>query len=194
MLFYVDKKGKTVIVPEAVQLVPLFGELSEQDMLYVILRTDYFSIFHQYPENERQKKAQGWVYGMNSINPERNPKVVKAIAEYERIQYDEKRHLLNVIINKMKQYELLYQNEQNPETSDRYLKSLINTQLIVDKYKSEIALNIQAETTIKGNKRKSLVEIMQSNQALYDLRMKAQDHIKKVTITNDLPESKENIS
>lgn len=186
MLFYTDKTGKILLHKEVYQIVPEFKKLKDKEMLYVILSTDYFAMFHQYPPRERKQKAKRWIFGNDQINIEADPKIRSAIEQYQRIQYDEKRHSLDVFLNKKTQLEIAYQNEENPERSDKYLTAIQNVQKVIDRYKDEIAASIHTAAILKGGKEKSLLEIMASNGSLYDMRAAAVEKNKNIHIENQL--------
>lgn len=186
MLFYTDKKGKVVLHKEVYDFVPEFKKLDEKEMLYVILSTDYFALFHQYPPNERKLKAKRWVYGNDKINFDTNHKIIEAIKLYSRIQYDEKRHSINVFLEKKSKLEIAFQNEENPEKSTKYLDALQNVQKVIDRYKSEITIDLQTAAILKGGKKKSLIEVMASNGKLYDIRQQALEKTRKIKIENKL--------
>lgn len=191
MLFYVDRTGKILLHSDVYRVEPFFRELKEKDMIYVILRTDYFSQFHKYPEMDRKRKAKGWVYGMDAPDPEQKPEIRKAIELYEDLQFDDKRHLLRVLQNKKRKFELIFQQEEIPSKADKLLDSINKIQKAIDETQKEIITQTQAEPVLKGKKKMSLIEKLRDNKKLAEMRKEAVKKLKDVEIINELPTNSE---
>lgn len=194
MLFYTDKEGKILLHPEVVKLVPEFRELDEQQIRYMVLSTDYFALFHQYPKVERKRKAKGWVYGRGAMDPELDDHLKECIEIYDSLQFNEKQHMLDILVTKKYKYELLYQHEEDPGKSSILLKAIQDTQAAIDRYRLEVITNMQSQAVLKGGKTKSLLEIMQSNRQLSDLRKKAASERADRDISNEMQTAKEHIA
>jgi hypothetical protein len=196
MLFYTDKEGKVILHPDAYKVCPEFKVLNEKDMLYVILFTDYYSHFAQFPEMERKKKARGWVYGMKAEDPQKRPEIREAIELYNDLQFDEDRHLYRVYQNKMRNLQLLYQNETDPDRSDKYLKAIENLKKSMADLHRQISSNTRVEYVLKGDKKMSFLEKLRKKKKYAEMIKERREKLASITIKNETnkgSEGKENI-
>lgn len=194
MLFYTDKKGKVILHKDVYKIVPSFKELTDDEMLYVILSTDYYSIYHQYPEKDRKRKSKRWVYGKDAIDPETSPKVRKAIDNYNAIQYDEKRHTLEVYRKKRTIFEIQFENELDPERASKLMKSISEIQKMIDSLHHEITTLMQTKEILQGDKEMSLIERMRQNKELSEIRETAFEKQANLILENNLEFSKDNVA
>jgi len=89
-LFYVDTKNNAVLHPEVVKLCPSFSALSEKEILYVVLFADYNSIYKQFPEHERKRKAMWHAFDENEYELIESPRILDAVQDYTSLQYSPK--------------------------------------------------------------------------------------------------------
>jgi hypothetical protein len=187
MLFYLDRQNKIALHKDAYKVNPSFRKLTDDQMRYVILLTDYSSQFNQYPESERKQKSRGWVFGKGAENPEGDPKVRQAIIDYDNLQYDENRQLYRVYQKKMTSYQILYQNEADPQKSDKYLISIQNLQKAMNILHREIMTNVQANYVLKGKLKMSFLEHLRANKKLAAMRSEQEEKLEGIHIKNEMP-------
>jgi hypothetical protein len=192
MLFYVDAKGKEILHPDAYKVNPNFKKLKDDEMRYVILATDYFSQFNQWPEVERKKKARGWVFGMDAKDPEDNPLVKQAIDEYNDLQFDQERQLFRVYQNKMRNLQILYQNESNPEKSDKYLASIEKLKKVMTELQRDISANTKINFVVKGGKGLTFLELLRRNKKYAEMQQERRNTLNKIDMKNKLEEHGKN--
>jgi len=91
-LFYIDSRKNVVLHSEIVKLCPSFIALSEKEVLYLVLAFDYNSIYKQYPEHERKRKAMWHAFEDNVPGLIESPpdRILAAIEDYISLQYNPK--------------------------------------------------------------------------------------------------------
>lgn len=93
-VFKLKNKNSTILYSDAYKICPELKVLSEKELLYIILSVDYDSPSHQFPEEERMRRAKRQVYGEIEESPENTPKIKKAIEFYKSLQYDPRRETI----------------------------------------------------------------------------------------------------
>jgi len=190
-LFYLDKANKVALCKEAYQVIPEFKKLSDDEMRFVILYTDYDSPFKQWPDKERKSKAQRWVFGEKAKDPEKDPKIRKAIEQFNELQFDDNRELYRTYQRKMTNFQLLYQNEEDPVKSDKYLIAIKNLRVEMNALHREIITNAQTEHVLKGNRKMSFLEKLRANKKLAEMRSTQAEKLGKINLMNELPTNNE---
>lgn len=94
MLFKIDRKNNLILNRDAVKLCPELKSLSDDELMFVVLSQDYQAPSHQFPEEERIRRAKRQVYGETTESPENTPKIKKAIEFYRSLQYDSRRETI----------------------------------------------------------------------------------------------------
>ena len=90
MLFYVDTNSNLVLHPEVVKLCPTLSVLNNDEMLFVVLFTDYHSPYKQYPEHERKRRAMQHAFSDNEYDLIESDRIQIAIKDYTSLQYSPK--------------------------------------------------------------------------------------------------------
>src|SRR5688572_12879309 len=103
-LFSTNKKRTIIIRPEAMQLAPEFSYLDQKEMMCVILAYDYHSIYRQFPEDERKRRAKAHVFGHEQDNFFSQAKVIKAVEKYRGLQYNPIRNQLMAFKKRLDYY------------------------------------------------------------------------------------------
>jgi len=169
-LFSIAKNNKVILRPECVKLCTEFSFLTEKEMLCVILAYDYWSIYRQFPEDERQRRARAHVFGNESEKIFLQPKIQRAVEAYKSLQYDPRREqiasyerkltMLNAIIDTVTEDEL------------KKLKDVITTSKDIRKAIEEIQVELYHEeensvTETDENIKLSFLEKLQNNKNRY---------------------------
>lgn len=105
-LFRINAQKKILLDKEAIKLVPELKNLKQDQILYLILAYDYNSKYHQWPEEERKRKACHEVYGTTEKDPESSKLMRKAIDGYIGLQYNQKVETIKAYTNKMRRLDL----------------------------------------------------------------------------------------
>lgn len=168
-LFAIDKKGKILLRPESTKLCAEFAYLSEKDILCIILAFDHYSIYRQFPEDERKRRARAHVFGSDQEFFFDAAKIKKAVHAYKSLQYDHRRNQIITYKRKLDMINLVM------ETSDaddlKLLKDIITSSKELRKAISEIEQEInqeeEEEMMDEGNMKLSFLERAQANRKNY---------------------------
>lgn len=167
-VFKIHKKNNVILYPDAYKICPELKNLSEKELLYVCLCIDYDAPSHQFPEEERMRRAKRQVYGEIEESPEKTPKIKRAIEFYRSLQYDSRRE---TIIKYQSKIEQLGQQILNATTA----KEISDIDVAIDKL-MERCKKIQNEidsdeatsnVQIKGGGKLSFIEKWQKNRSAY---------------------------
>ncbi len=178
-LFTINKKGSIIIHPEAMQLSPDFAYLSDKEMLSIVLAYDHYSIYRQFPEDERKRRARAHVFGHENSELFEAPKIQKAVEAYKELQYDPIRNQIVTLRRKLDNINMLLD-----KVDDDDLKKVKEVMAVAAEYRKNIKeweeeLNKQEEQGLQEDKDKtklSFLEKLQSNQARYrELKKKQGD-------------------
>jgi hypothetical protein len=163
-LFYIDEKNNAILHRDCVNLCPELSVLTEEEVLFIILVYDYHSIYRQFPEEDRIRKAMIHVYNDNNPKLMQRDVIKSAISAYKSLQYSPKIELAAKYQDKIDSLLLKLEGEDNPTT-------LKNIQLVIKSLRTdiialenEIADEVQKEGVVKGQKELSWLEKMQRNQ------------------------------
>ncbi len=168
-LFYIDEKNNAILHPDCVKLEPMFAELSEKEMLYIILAYDYHSMYRQFPERDRIRRAMFHVFGELRPKMEKDDKILLAIEKYRGLQYDPTIELTNKFQKRI-EAELSKLDEDGGSTT-----AAKNSLALISELRAQMR-NIQNEVIektlekgkIKGDKTISFLEELKKNKKLYD--------------------------
>lgn len=168
MLFQLDKKNQIILRPEAIQLVPAFKKLDSDEMLFVILFMDYHSPYHQFPDRERLEKSLRHVYKTRNKKIEKHVK--DACNEYASLQYDERR--VTIEIYQQKIHALQSRLEATEEEKDiiSYMNAIDKLQAKCEDLQRQINFDEQANAVLYGREGKSMIELLQENKKLSEMR------------------------
>jgi hypothetical protein len=100
-LIGVNKAGNTILRPECIKLWPELAFLSGQEMLAIILSYDYYSLYRQYSQDERERRARIHVFKGEREGLFKEPKIIKASMMYRSLQYDPRREQIIVYNRKL---------------------------------------------------------------------------------------------
>lgn len=89
LLFRIDNKG-IFLHPDAIKLEPSLGKLPSEDLLYIVLRYDYFSPYGQMNESQRALSSSRRCFD-NDDFVKHDRRLKKEIECYNGLQYDIRR-------------------------------------------------------------------------------------------------------
>lgn len=171
-LFSINKKGTAILRSEALKLAPEFAYLDEKEVLSIILAYDYHSIYRQFPEDERKRRAKAHVFGIKNEDLFEQEKIVSAIEQYKKLQYD-------IRVNQIMTLKRTLERENNKldylgSNSSKELKEILSNCKELRKAIAEIEdeLNredeMDAEAEKEGKLKLSFLERLQTNIDKYN--------------------------
>lgn len=181
-IFQLNSKGTVVLHNDAYKLCPELKNLTEEELLYVILAYDYKSPYHNFPEEERIRKAKRQIWKTKDYEFEDVEYIDNAIEFYKSLQYDIDQEILRNYQEKIDQLNArLQKTDANAE-----IKSIISVIDIMEKKIADIQEKLDKDNEIninlKGNIKLSLLERMQRSRELYEKR---RNYIKDKNISVD---------
>jgi len=167
-LFFIDSDNNAVLHPEVVKLSPELGVLSEEEILFIILVYDYYSIYRQFNEDDRIRKAMIHVWNDNNPKILQSPKVIRAIEAYRSLQYNPK-------VEQVKRYQMKIDQMIDTIEAETSVTAIKNAREIISGLRKEI-LELENEVAdyarkhgkVKGGMQLSWLENLKENRALYN--------------------------
>ena len=166
-LFYVDTKNNAVLHPEVVKLCPSFSALSEKEILYVVLFADYNSIYKQFPEHERRRKAMWHAFDENEYELIESPRILDAVQDYTALQYSPKIETINKYQKKIDEMLKLFEIDNNAASVEKIDKAIGILRKRINDMQAEVLSDTISDGVLKGGKIKSFLEKAMSNQKHY---------------------------
>ncbi len=166
-LFKLDRENKVILHPHIIQLCGEFQVLSQQELLYVILRTDYNSIFSQFTEDERIRRSSYHSFG-DYIDLESKPKIRAAVSAYNSLQYSPKQEQARVYQNKINQLLEDLMTETSAKAIRENMDATEKLRAGIRELEQEIIEAYQEENVrLVGGGERSFLEKCLANKALY---------------------------
>jgi len=169
MLFQLDRESKAIIHPEILKFVSEFSVLNNSEMLFVILATDYCSIFAQFTEDERIRRSCYHIWGDYFPDIEKRPKVAAAMQAYNSLQYSPKIEQARVYQNKINQ--LLEELITLPSNGKAIKDNMDATEKLragIRELEQEVVEMYQEENRIVGGGERTFLEKIMKNKAYYE--------------------------
>jgi hypothetical protein len=167
MLISIDAKKNQILHPEVLKLCDSFAALTEKEMLAVVLYADYSSIYKQFPEHERKRKAIFHAFDDNVPGFFEKGYVQSAVNDYMSLQYNPKIELI-------KRYQKTidsFTETMEIDSSPTFVKKTIDTVAALRKSISDLENEVDEQTlndgVIKGNMQLSHLERIMSNKKHY---------------------------
>ncbi len=168
LLFFIDERNNLVLRPDCAKLCPELSVLNEKDLLMIILIYDNYSIFRQWPEAERKRKAMVMVYGEN-VSEIFDKQIVKnAILSYQSLQYDPKIELQSTYQRKIDKMLELMEEDDSPTSNKKTLETIDLFRKAIRELEEEVAKSAVDKGQIKGGHELSLLEDMMRNQKYFN--------------------------
>lgn len=166
-LFYVDEKNATILRPSCYKLCPELSMLEEKDILFIVLSTDYHSIYRQFPEHERIKKAMFHAYDKYDSAILEKTSIRIGIEAYKSLQYDRKIEFADRLQKKIDNILDIIEGEDNAKSITDKLKTIDDLRRTIKGLENEITESILNKGQIKGDQDLSWLEELQSNRKYY---------------------------
>lgn len=166
-LICIDHKTNQILHPEVMKLVDSFAMLDEKEMLYVVLFTDYNSIYKQFPEHERRRRAMWHAFNENEDELIGSQKILRAIEDYKSLQYNPKEELITRFQKKIDSFLELLDEDSSPTSVQNITKAINTLRDNIRDLQYEIDEKYRADGQIKGNRELSYLEKLKSNQKQY---------------------------
>lgn len=166
-LFYIDEDRLAVLRPDCVKLCPSLSVLDENEILLIILVYDYHSMFRQWPEPERIRKAMIHVYGESIHGLLDEPKMKQAIEDYKSLQYDPRQEQINRLNTKVMEMYNKLDEDQGPSATKAIIQSIqtLNDQIkSLEQEQTNVIIN---RGVLKGGASLSFLEDIMKSQKYY---------------------------
>lgn len=164
LLFYIDTRNNTVLHPEVVKLCPSFQTLSEKEILFIVLAYDYCSIYKQFPEHERKRKAMFHAFEDNEDDLINSPRIKMAIQDYMSLQYNPNIEAARVFQQKADKILLQLQADDAPSSIIKLDGAFETMQKRIRALETEVDDKTISDGVIKGKMTLSYLEKLMSNQ------------------------------
>ena len=168
MLFLLNKRNQIILRPEALKLVPAFKNLTKEESLFMILFMDYNSPYHQLPDRERLEKSLRHVY--STRNRKVTKVVTKACEKYAELQYDERRTTMDSYQQKIQVLRKAFDETNNTTEIINLSDTIEKLQRKMEKLQHDINYDEQTDAVLYGREEKSLIETLQQNKRLSEMR------------------------
>lgn len=167
-LFYIDDKvsdkKKAILHPEVVKLCPSLSVLSDEELLYVVLFTDYHSPYKQFPEHERKRRAMQHAFEDNEYDLIESERIKIAILDYTSLQYSPKIEAARQFQKKIDSLLLVLQEDSSATNIKKTIDAIELLRKNIQVYEREYDEEVQKKGVLKGKMTLSLLEDMMSNQ------------------------------
>jgi len=166
-LFYIDEQKSIVLRPDCAKLCPELSVLNDKELLMIILIYDYHSMYRQFPEEDRKRKAMVHVYG-ESVHELFEKQIIKnAIDAYKSLQYDPKIELAVSYQKKIDKMLEIMATDDTPTGSKKTLETIDLFRKAIRELENEVNDNVAAKGQIKGGQELSFIEDLMKNQKYY---------------------------
>lgn len=168
LLFYIDETSGVVLRPDCARLCPELSVLDDKELLMIILIYDYYSIFRQFPEAERKRKAMVMVYGEN-VDEIFNKQIIKnAIQAYKSLQYDPKVELQITYQKKIDKMLELMESDDSPTSNKKTLETIDLFRKAIRELEEEVVKSMIDKGQIKGGHDLSFLEDIMRSQKYFN--------------------------
>ncbi len=157
-LIQIDTKTNQVLHPEIMKLVDSFAMLDEKEMLYVVLYTDYNSIYKQFPEHIRKSRSMWHAFNENEDQLITSPKILRAIEDYKSLQYNPKEELIIRFQKKIDSFLELLDEDKSPTAVQNTTKAINTLRENIRELQHEVDDKYRADGEIRGQRQLSLIE------------------------------------
>lgn len=166
-LIQINEKTGEVLHPEVVKLSDSFDLLTEKEMLFVVLFTDYNSIYKQFPEHERKRRAMWHAFNENEQDIIESERVKIAIQEYTSLQFNPDIELINRFQKKIENLLELLDADDSPSGIEKTTKAINSLRQNIISLQNKVTDQIKADGVIKGERQLSFLEKVKANKKLY---------------------------
>lgn len=168
MLFYVDVEKKVVLHPEVVKLVPSLSVLSSEEMLFVVLYTDYHSPYKQLPDHERKRRAMEHAFDELKIDLVESDRIQIAIVDYNSLQYSPKIEAARKFQKKIDSLLEVLQEDNSATNIKKTVDAIDLLRKNIAVYEKEYDDEVQKKGELKGKMTMSFLEEIMANKKRYE--------------------------
>lgn len=156
-----------ILHPEVVKLTESLSLLDDKELLYVVLYTDYNSIYKQHPEHERKRRAMWHSFNDNVYDIVDSQRILIAVKEYTSLQFDPDIELRRRLQQKIDKFLDILDADDSPTGVDKTTKAInsLRAQIIALDQKTEE--QTRAEGVIRGDRQLSFLEKIKLNKKRY---------------------------
>lgn len=166
-LFYIDEKANVVIHPDCCKLYPAFADLTEKEILWIVLAYDYWSPYRQFPDMDRIRRAMFHVFDDNMPELLKDTRILNAIEAYKSLQYDENIEQVRSFKRKIESYLSELDTDDSPTSVSKKLSVISELRGEIRKIENEIVDKVQSEGQVRGKKTLSFLEKLARNEKLF---------------------------
>lgn len=167
MLFYIDADKKLVLHRQVVDLCPTLSVLSDEELLFVVLFTDYFSPYKQLPEHERKRRAMQHAFDDSEIELIESDRIKIAIMDYNSLQYSPKIEAARQFQKKIDSLLLTLQEDTSATNIKKTMDAIELLRKTISVYEREYDDEVTKKGVLKGGMTLSWLEDIMSNQKLF---------------------------
>jgi hypothetical protein len=158
LLIQINEKTGEVLHPEVVKLCESFSLLTNEEMLYVVLFADYNSIYKQFPEHDRRRKAMWHAFNENATDAIESPRVLVAIKEYQDLQFDPDIELANRLQKRVDYFSDIIDADTNAAAIEKNMKAIRLLRNDITSLRNKVSEKVKAMGVIKGERQLSMLE------------------------------------
>lgn len=166
-LFYVDSAKGAVLHPEVAKLCDSFMALNEKEILYVILAYDYNSIYRQFPEHERHRKAMWTAFNENESELIKSHRILTAAHDYVSLQYNPKVEVARSYQKKIDKYLSEIDTDDSPTSVKKKMDVIKELRVNIKELENEVEAAAIKKGMVKGKQELSYLEELMSNRRNY---------------------------
>lgn len=166
LIFKLDSRKRIILNKECIRLCPDLTKISEDELITIILAYDYNSPYHQFPQEERLRKAIRHVYGKDNNTFGKKKTVAKAIENIKSLRYDYRRELVDTYRSKIFMLQTKLNGTMDNKDIGLILDSITKLNTSIERMQREID-KTDDFSDIKGGTVLSLLEKLQQNKELF---------------------------
>lgn len=167
LLFYVDSQKGVILHPEVVKLCESFTALNEKEILYIILAYDYNSIYRQFPEHDRKRKAMWHAFNENETELIESGRILTAATDYISLQYNPKIEVARAYQKKIDRYLAEIESDDSPASVKKKMDVIKELRANVQELEREVDAATLKRGQVKGKMQLSYLEELMSNRKNY---------------------------
>jgi len=164
-VFKIDRNWKIIVDPDATKLVPELRSLSQDQLWYVILVTDYVDgPFRKKPPEERRILAIRKIFGKDTEMKE-SPKVKNAMEAYRGLVFDIRRETVDAFKTKVqKLHKELMEDSLTARRLTEIDKSITFLEARISSIERDLDIEEQESIELKAGRKLSYLEVWQRKQ------------------------------
>lgn len=166
-LFYVDVARGAVLHPEVIKLCESFRALNDKEILYIVLAYDYNSIYRQFPEHERHRKAMWTAFNENESELIKSHRILTAADDYVSLQYNPKIEVARSYQKKIDKYLSEIDGDDSPSSVKKKMDVIKELRANIKELESEVEASTIKKAAVKGKQELSYLEELMSNRKNY---------------------------